>query len=228
MLVVAQIALAFVLVASSGLMTRSWMVLNDVQPGFAAEHVVTSRVLLSFSRYGNAAVRLSFFQNLVRRARSIPGVRDVAMTDWVPLSANHRDVTITVEDDPSRSSIGGASHTAASVDDQYFQTLRIPLLRGRTFAAPDAARPADEVIVSHAFAKRYWPSGSPIGKRIAPLGGRWYTIVGEVGDVHYDALDKPVNDIVYFPVVTVQSGFGPVLPPALSWPTASGFTPAPP
>jgi hypothetical protein len=69
------------------------------------------------------------------------------------------------------------------VDGYYFQALRIPLLRGRTFGAQDATRPMDEAIVSHAFAERYWPGTSPLGKRVRPLGGRWHTVVGEVGDV---------------------------------------------
>jgi hypothetical protein len=93
--------------------------------------------------------------------------------------------------------------------------MRIPLLRGRTFGASDPTRPTDDVIVSHAFAERYWHGASPIGKRIRPFGGKWHTIVGEVGDAHYNALDKPVNDIVYFPIVTTDKGT-PNTPPALS------------
>jgi hypothetical protein len=78
--------------------------------------------------------------------------------------------------------------------------LRIPLLRGRAFAAFEN-RPSDELIVSRAFAKRYWPDGDPLGKRVRPVGGPWYTIVGEVGDVHYDGLGEPANEIAYFPIV---------------------------
>jgi predicted permease len=215
-LVIAQIALAFVLVASSGLMTRSFLRLTDVRPGFDTDHVVTSRVLLPFARYGTAALRLNFFRTLIQRVRAIPGARAVATTDWVPLSGDHRDMVINVENDPSRESAGGASHSVAVVDEQYFQTLRVPVLRGRVFGAQDPARPSDEVIVSHAFAARYWHGASPIGKRIAPLGGRWYTIVGEVGDVRYDALDKPANDVVYFPLVAAQRDGGASLLSALS------------
>jgi hypothetical protein len=73
------------------------------------------------------------------------------------------------------------------------------------------------VIVSRAFAERYWPGASPLGKRLRPLGGRWHTIVGEVGDVHHEALDRPASEIVYFPIVTAAGeGSGPVLPAALS------------
>jgi putative ABC transport system permease protein len=203
-LVVSQIALAVVLVTLSGLMTRSLLRLQDVRPGFEADHVVTSRVLLPFARYGGAAVRLNFFQAMVREARAIPGARDVALTDWVPLSGDRYDTAIDVEGDPSQVN-GGTEHAVAHVDGNYFQALRIPLLRGRTFGAQDAARPVDEAIVSHAFAQRYWPGGpgaSPLGKRVRPLGGRWYTIVGEVGDVRYEGLEEPPSETVYFPIIT--------------------------
>lgn len=216
-LVVAQIALAVVLVTSSGLMTRSLIRLHEVRPGFEADRVVTSRVLLPFARYGTGDERLSFFQAMVREAQAIPGARDVALTDRVPLGANRHDMTIDVEDDRSPADAGGTEHAVAYVDGPYFQALRIPLLRGRTFGAQDAARPVDEAIVSRAFAKRYWPGTSPLGRRVRPLGGRWYTIVGEVGDVRHDGLEEPPGEIVYFPIVTA----GPrddsaLLPGALS------------
>jgi putative ABC transport system permease protein len=194
-LVVAQIALGVVLVAASGLMTRSFLRLNAVRPGFDSDHLVTSTVLLPFARYEGAS-RLDFFDALVREAKTIPGVRDVALTDWVPLSGNRGDMAVEVEAYPSE-----ANHAVASVEASYFTTLRIPLLRGRTFVPRDGARPSDEVIVSRAFAERYWPGASPLGERVRPVGGRWQTIVGEVGDVHYDALDRPASPMVYFPIV---------------------------
>ncbi|HSF43348.1 MAG TPA: ABC transporter permease, partial [Thermoanaerobaculia bacterium] len=200
-LVVSQIALAVVLVTLSGLMTRSLLRLQDVRPGFEADHVVTSRVLLPYARYGGAASRLNFFEDLVRQARAIPGAHDVALTDWVPLSGDRHDMAIEVEDDRPQANAGGTEHAVAHVDGHYFQTLRIPLFRGRTFGAQDATRPVNEAIVSHAFAQRYWPGTSPLGKRVRPLGGRWYTIVGEVGDVRYDGLEEPPSETVYFPIV---------------------------
>jgi putative ABC transport system permease protein len=216
-LVVAQIALAVVLVAVSGLMTRSFLRLSEVRPGFDADHVVTSRVLLPFARYGGAASRLGFFETLVREARAIPGARDVALTDWVPLSGDRHDVAIEVEDDRTRAGAGGAEHSVAHVDGGYFRALRIPLRRGRTFGPQDAARPSDEAIVSRAFAERYWPGASPLGRRVRPAGGRWYTVVGEVGDVHYDGLEKPADAVAYFPVVTAASPDAAAsLPAALS------------
>lgn len=194
-LVVAQIALGVVLVAASGLMTRSFLRLNAVRPGFDPDQVVVSSVLLPFASYGGAS-RLNFFDALVREAKTIPGVRDVGLTSWVPLSGDHRDMAIEVEANPSQ-----VNHAVATVDASYFRTLRIPLLRGRTFGAQEPARRSDEVIVTRAFAERYWPGSSPLSKRVRPLGGEWHTVVGEVGDVHCDALDRPAPEMVYFPIV---------------------------
>jgi putative ABC transport system permease protein len=208
-LVVAQIALGVVLVAASGLMARSFLRLNAVQPGFDADHVVVSSVLLPFASHG-AASRLNFFDTLVRQTKTIPGVRDVGLTDWVPLSGDHRDMALEVEANPSQ-----VNHAVATVDASYFTVLRIPLLRGRTFGNRDATRTSNEVIVTQAFAERYWPAASPLGKRVRPFGGEWQTVVGEVGDVHYDALDQPAREMVYFPIaepaglsLVVRTDFG--------------------
>jgi predicted permease len=216
-LVVSQIALAVVLVTLSGLMTRSLLRLQDVRPGFEADHVVTSRVLLPYAKY-SGGVRLNFFQAMVREAQAIPGAHDVALTDWVPLSGDRHDTAIDVEDDdPSRANAGGTEHAVAYVDGPYFQALRIPMLRGRTFGAQDATRPVAEAIVSQAFAERYWPGWSPLGKRVRPLSGRWYTIVGEVGDVRYDGLEQPPSETVYFPIVAAgPQDTSASMPPALS------------
>ncbi|MES1242619.1 MAG: ABC transporter permease, partial [Acidobacteriota bacterium] len=216
-LVVSQIALAVVLVTLSGLMTRSLLRLHGVRPGFEADHVVASRVLLPYVRYSGGAARLNFFQALLREARAIPGARDVALTDWVPLGGDRHDMAIDVEGDLSPASAGGTEHAVAHVDGPYFQALRIPLLRGRTFGVQDAAHPVDEAIVSHAFAGRYWPGASPLGKRVRLLGDRWYTVVGEVGDVRYDGLEEPPSETVYFPIVVAGSQEASAsLPPALS------------
>jgi len=217
-LVAAQIALAVVLVTLSGLMTRSLLRLQNVRPGFEAGHVVVSQVLLPFARYSaSGGMRLNFFQAMEREAQAIPGARDVALTDWVPLSGDRHDTAIDVEgDDPSRANAGGTEHAVAYVDGPYFQALRIPMLRGRTFGAQDLTRPVAEAIVSHAFAERYWPGWSPLGKRVRLLSGRWFTIVGEVGDVRYDGLEQPPSEIVYFPVVAAgPQDTGASMPPAL-------------
>jgi predicted permease len=214
-LVAAQIALALVLVASSGLMARSLFRLSQVRPGFDADHVVASSVLLPYARYGSAASRVDFYETLIGQTQAIPGARDVALTDWVPLSGDAHDVAIDVESSAPGNS-AGADHPVVHVDENYFQTLHIPLLRGRVFGAQDVTRPSDEAIVSRTFAEHYWPGENALGKRVRPVGGPWFTVVGEVDDVHYDALDKSASDVVYFPIVAAGTDGGASLPGAVS------------
>ncbi len=194
-LVAAQVAFGVVLVTASGLMTRSFVRLSAVSPGFDADHVVATRVLLPFARY-DAAARRAFFDALVSRVRATPGVRDAGLTDWVPLSGDHHDVAVEVEPNPSP-----ADHPVALVGASYFATLHIPLLRGRTLGMQDAAHPLEEAVVARAFAERYWPGDSPLGKRIRPAGDRWYTVVGEAADAHYAGLDKAADEMVYLPIL---------------------------
>jgi putative ABC transport system permease protein len=200
-LVVAQTALTLVLVASSGLMTRSLMRLEAVTPGFVPDDVAVARVLLPIAKYGTGAARAGFLQEVLERLRAVPGVRDAAVTDWVPLSTDRWSAAVEVEDRPLPRPAAGVAHAAAMVDGRYFGTVGIPLLRGRTFGSMDDTGAAGDLIVSHAFAVRYWNGASPLGKRIRTVGGAWHTVVGEAGDVHYEALDKPADEVVYFPVV---------------------------
>jgi predicted permease len=201
-LVVAQIALALVLVTASGLMLRSFARLRDVSPGFDAEHALTMRFALPDAKYGSALSRMQYFNELADRVRAIPGVAAVGFTDWLPLSGDNNNTVMAVEDHPIAKNEVPAVHDMAEVSGEYFRAMGIPLVSGRTFGAQDAAHPVAEAVVSHAFAKRYWKAVSPLGKRIRPgIDGPWYTIIGEVGDVHFASLDKPAEDVVYFPQV---------------------------
>ncbi len=205
-LVIAQTALALVLVAASGLLARSFMRLEHVKPGFDADGVVIARLMLPNASYPNGVSRIQFYDALLTKVRAIPGVTSASLGDWVPLSDDHNDTVIEIEDHPLPPNAVPDDHFVAAVDGEYFHTLHMPLLSGRSFGPQDPRRASLEAVVSRAFAKRYWKDQSPLGKRIRPFHDRWYTIVGEVGDAHYDALDKPANDIAYFPMVTPDSG----------------------
>ena len=206
-LVVAQVALALVLVAASGLLARSFSRLRSVRPGFDASGVVVARLFAPEATYRTPASVVRLYADILERVRAIPGVRDATITNWVPLTDDHDDTVMGVEDHPLPPNGVPRVHFFINAGADYFRTMRIPLLAGRTIDAHDPTAPAREVVVSRAFAERYWPGGSPLGKRIRPgLDSEWYTIVGEASDVHLDALDKPVNDAVYFPLVMGGSG----------------------
>ena len=205
-LVVAQVALALILVAASGLLARSFARLRDVRPGFDPSGVIMARLVLPVASYKSYASVIQFDNQLLERVRALPGVRDAALSDLAPLTTDANTNVVSVEDHPVPPNAVPRVHTTLSIDGHLFRTMKIPLLAGRTFSAPDAARPSAEAIVSRAFAKRYWPNGSPLGKRLRPaISGPWLTIVGEVGDVHYDALDKPPSEAVYYPLAMPDS-----------------------
>jgi putative ABC transport system permease protein len=200
-LVVAQVALALVLVAVSGLLARSFARLQAVKPGFDPSGIVMARYALPEANYTSVAATLSFHNRLLEKLRALPGVRDATITNWVPLTSDHNDTVVGIEDHPLPPNAVPRAHFVPSVDGQFFKTMRIPLIAGRTFGPVDPERPLLEVIVSHAFAERYWPGASPLGKRVRPgITGPWWTVVGEVGDVHFDALDQPPNDAIYVPL----------------------------
>jgi len=205
-LVVAQVALALILVAASGLLARSFARLRDVRPGFDPTGVIMARIVLPVATYKSYASVVQLDNLLLERVRAVPGVRSAAFGDLTPLTPDANTTVVGVEDHPTPPNAIPHVHTVVTIDGQYFTTMKIPLLAGQSFSRADPARPASEAIVSHAFAMRYWPQGSPIGKRVRPgIEGPWLTVIGEAGDVHYDALDKPLSEAVYFPLALPDS-----------------------
>jgi len=211
-LVVAQVALALVLVAGSTLMARSFSELRDVKPGFDPRGVLTVRVALPRATYTTDVLRMGVFDRVIERAGALPGVTSAAITDWIPLTDDHNDGVITMEDHPLPPDAVPPDHPITYASPGYFKTLGIPLVTGRTFERADAARPSLEAIVSRSFAERYWKGESAIGKRIrSDLSGPWSTVVGVAADVHMESLEKPAEQLVYFPLVTPNKD-GPSVP----------------
>ena len=207
-LVVAQVALALVLVAGSGLMARSFARLRDVRPGFDADPVLAVRLALPRAEYATAASRTQLYERLLASVRALPGVREAGLTTWVPLTGDNSNSAVWVEDRAAADADAVPPvHEQVNVSGGWFAAMGVPLLAGRTLGAADAARPSTDVVVSRTFAERYWPGRSPLGKRIRPGldGTPWYTIVGVVGDVHLTALDRPANDAIYLPLVTTEA-----------------------
>jgi putative ABC transport system permease protein len=205
-LVVAQVALALVLVAGSGLLARSFTRLRNVQPGFDGRNVAVTRLALSTTTYPSGPERVLFYGRLLDQVRALPGVHEATISDWVPLTTDHNDVVVTVEDHPLPPDALPADHYTVTVDPNYFKTMGIPLLAGRAHESPYRGRRSLDVVVSKAFAERYWPGKGALGKNIRPaLTGPWFAIVGVVGNVHYEALNKPAEDAIYLPLLPADS-----------------------
>jgi predicted permease len=198
-LVVAQLGLAMVLLTGATLMIRSFMRLQDVPLGFDADRVVAVPMTLPASRYGDAAKVSDLYQRLHEAFRAVPGVEAVGASTAVPMSGLNSGFAFRRQDRPP-----GLEASAAPEADYrvvtpgYFETLRIPLLRGRVFVDRDRADAMPVVVISDTAARRYWPGEDPIGKRIETESGPGIlTIVGVVGDVRHFGPESAVRPLIY-------------------------------
>lgn len=198
--VVGQVALSLVLLLASGVMLRSMARLLAVDPGFRAARVTTATIALPFARYARSESAIAFYATLTERLRATPGVESVGLTTVLPLRDGAGDSSpfrVVGRDTTGQAEPPHANMVA--VDAQYFRTMGIPLLRGRTFEAQDDERPADgtmSVVVDEQLARQFFPNEDPIGKRInqGPDG----VIVGVVGSVRQAALGAPNKAAVYY------------------------------
>jgi predicted permease len=203
-LVVVQVGLAVVLLSFAGLMLRSVQKLSRIEPGFAADHLITARLTLTGGRYDATPARVGFVSTLVDRLRRAPGVRSAGLVSVVPLGGMRSANVVEIDGRP------GVPGAAAMIIDQrhvspgYFDTMRIPLVRGRLLDAGDDGRSERVVLINHTMAARYFPDEDPLNRRIRLAGGfdsgRWLRIVGVVGDVRHLSLDRDPVPEVYHPI----------------------------
>jgi predicted permease len=200
-LVVAQVALAFVLLTGSGLLTISFAKLLSVNPGFKPDHVATAQFSLPDSRYKDDAAARSFIDRLTAGLRAIPGIGPVGVTGYLPFSGNNNSSLIWIEGRPLGSGELPPVPGWNMVDSGYLRAMGIPLLRGRNIADSDAAGKEQVVVIDQFLAKKYWPKSDPIGQKIrrGDDKGPLITIVGVVGSVKTDDLAEknPVGQIYF-------------------------------
>ena len=207
-LVVAEIALAVMLMAGAGLLMRSFMRVQSVQRGFDSSNVLLLQVDLPDSHDDTPEKRTAFFREAARRLRGLPGVLAVgAISDFFI----HRqpDYRIALEGQPPRRADQPAPPlTEDFVVPGYFEAMRIPLIRGRSLAESDLAAGAPHVVViNEEMARRYWPGQDPLGRRfkygLDPGAARpWKTVVGVVADMRRQRLDEPAIPCMFQPGVT--------------------------
>lgn len=204
-LVVAEVAIAMVLLIGAGLLIRSFMRLNQVSPGFNPANVVAMQLSLPRSKYAEKPQRASFFEQLVQRVSLLPGVQSAAAGNNLPMSGDGWNASFAVENlqvGPDEPSPHGDPHM---ITPDYFRAMGIPLLRGRYFTDADSKDSLPVAIIDQTLAEQYWPDQDPIGKRIAaffdgPRGQRnWREVVGVVGHVKQYGLDGKTKVQYYFP-----------------------------
>lgn len=226
-LVIAEVALALVLLTGAGLLLKSFVKLENVNPGFNPQKVLTAEISLPALRYPDKKAQVNFFTELERRIANLPGVKTAGMTIILPMSGINSDSSFDIEGRPSDDAHPGPDEEIRLVSADYFRTLEIPLLQGRFFTNADNLDARPVVIINHALAERYWPSEVPLGKRMqlpTREGPVWATIVGIVGDLHHRGLDQPVKPEFYVPLT--QAPYPAVILATRSSQDPSGLTSA--
>lgn len=200
MLVVAEVAIALVLLVSTGLLLRSLQRLFAIDPGFDASHLLTMQVQEAGHRFHADSVRAQFFSRALDAVRQVPGVTAAAFTSQLPLSGDLESYGIQFEVDTNSDGEVGFRY---AVSPNYFEAMHIPLRRGRLLDEHDAVGALQAVLISESFAERKFPNQDPLGQRvrIGPDIGRadrpWATIVGVVGDVRQVSLALSDSDAFY-------------------------------
>jgi putative ABC transport system permease protein len=202
-LVVGEFALAVTLLGGAALLLHSFLRLQRVDPGFDTGRLVTMRLSLPDTRYGDGAKRAAFFRDLVAQSAALPGVRSAAVSMSLPPDLLTMTNPYTVE---GRAIPPGQTPPIAAqllISPGYFATIGAPVVAGRAFTPADGAGALPVILINRAMARQVFPGEDPIGRRLAlgdptsdPL---WVTIVGVVGDVRYSGLDLPPEPTMYTP-----------------------------
>ncbi len=202
-LVVAELALAVVLLLGAGLLVRSFNKLVAIDLGFNRENVLTARINLPRSNYSKDVQTIAFQQQLLQRVKSLPGVESAGTINHTPLNGFGIIVFTGIEGHRSLDGKKDAPIGVGSVSAEYFQTMKIPLLSGRQFDERDGPDTPKVTIANEAFARRFFPNGNVLGKRVgfgcSEAEGLCRTIVGVVGNIRQESLTDDVAAELYLP-----------------------------
>ena len=199
-LIVAQVSVSFLLLIGAGLMVRSLINLQRVDPGFHPENVLTIQLSLDFSRYTKNEQVLGFCNSLLERVRSLPGVSSAAAAGVFPLDkspATNNEFMIEGREGSANDKLIADFNI---ITPGYLDVLGIPLRAGRDFDRRDTPESPKSALINESLARRYWPKGDAVGHRVSfDQGKTWTQILGVVGDVHEHGLDQPPTDFIYVP-----------------------------
>lgn len=198
-LMVCEVASSAALLIGAGLLIRSLVHLQDVNPGFRTDHLLTMRLSLPSARYSGLNIGL-FYERLLQRVNEIPGVQTAGVSRFLPLSGKDISLNFEIEGQPHLSDADQPRAYFRTASGGYFAALGIPLIGGRVFEESDNQQTPKVAIINETAAKRYWPGENPIGRRI--LSGlddaQWSTIIGVVGDVKHLGLDTRTEPETYY------------------------------
>ncbi len=205
-LIVTQIALSFLLLAGAGLMLRSFVKMQRVDPGFAPQHILTMGLNPNFSKYTGAEQYRALGDRILTSVKMQPGVMSAAISSSFPFDPDAvvfgtNLTSFDIQDRPTKDGEIQPMTTARVASPDYFKLLGIPLIEGRAFNEGDASDKTNVAIVNQTFARHYWPDDDPVGHSISfDQKKTWIKIVGIVGDTKELALDRPTANEVYIPL----------------------------
>ncbi len=210
-LVVVEVALSLVLLAGAGLLIRSFMALQSIDPGFQPAGVLTARVSLTGPQYGEPRQTSGFYTDVLSRIATLPGVRSAAAVSFLPMSGPGIGTTFYRLDRPAPGDGEAPLTDVRPITPGFFQTMGIPQLAGRDLAASDEIESPQVAVVSRSLVDQQFPGEDPLGKRlhvfIGPKGGMNVEIVGVVGDIKMATLDADTRPAVYLPHTQLPIGF---------------------
>lgn len=215
-LVVAEVAIALMLLAASGLLLRSFQKMSDVSLGFRPEGVATASYSLPKETYGTQPGIDAFNQELLLRLKALPGTEAAGLTSILP-GANWYPMETVVVDGFAQGKNGASAAANFAVVGDFFRAAGISLLRGRVFADSDNADSPLVLVVNRSFAEHYWPGENPIGKRVRlgtpQMNTPWMTVIGEVADAKIGPPDQPAGRQFYQPVSQLPRDVGSFFSP---------------
>jgi putative ABC transport system permease protein len=205
-LVVLEVATALVLLVGAGLMIKSFWQLQKVDPGFNPDNALTVQVSLPKTKYPQESQQVAFFQQLIERVATLPGVQSAGAGHVVPLSGNDFVLAFEIDGRPPLQPGVTQSTNYYSVSADYFKAMGIPLRRGRVFTERDIKDSPRVAVINETMAKKIFPDEDPIGKRITfdnrqKENPEWFEIVGIVGDVKQYGLDQVTTMQTYEPYI---------------------------
>ena len=198
-LVIGQMAITLVLLIGGGLLAKSFWTLLHVPPGFRTDHLLTARLTLARSRYPDAARIANVQRDLIEQLRGVPGVRFAGLAAYLPLSGDDNGWAFFIQGRPPLPK--GVYDVAKyrPVSHGYFETIGMPMIRGRDFIAADTQDAPFVVVINESMARVYWGQQDPVGQRLRFGNETWRTVIGVVGDVRHESLDRDLKPEMYVP-----------------------------
>jgi len=212
-LVIAEVAVSLILLIGAGLLINSFLRLRNVDPGFRTNNLLTMQVVLPAFKYPDQARRTAFYDQLLNRIETLPGVKSAAFTTNLPLYRQGNSMGVSVEGipDPAPGQGRRPSVMTRVISPRYFQTMGIQLLQGRGFSNEDKEDAPAVAVINETMARHFWPGQDPLGKRLTPGSltstdpNDWITVVGVANDVRQIDLTAPPKPQMYLSYV--QAGF---------------------